>query len=47
MTIILAIPVKEGVLIASDGQITSGIVRTIGKKIKKLNDRCLWSASGE
>ncbi len=47
MTIILAIPVKDGLLIASDGQITSGIVRTTGKKIKKLNDTCLWSASGE
>jgi len=47
MTIILAFPVKDGLLIASDSQITSGIVRTTGKKIKKLNDRCLWSASGE
>lgn len=47
MTIILSFPVKDGLLIASDSQITSGIVRTTGKKIKKLNDRCLWSASGE
>lgn len=47
MTIILAIPTKDGLVIASDGQITSGIVRTSGKKIKKLNDCCLWSASGE
>ena len=47
MTIILAIPTKDGLVIASDGQITSGIVRTSGKKIKKLNDHCLWSASGE
>ncbi|MBT9145655.1 MAG: hypothetical protein DDT42_01530 [candidate division WS2 bacterium] len=47
MTIILAFPVKDGLLIASDSQITSGIVRTTGKKIKKLNDQCLWSASGE
>jgi len=38
MTIILAIPTKDGLVIASDGQITSGIVRTSGKKIKKLND---------
>lgn len=47
MTIILSFPVKDGLLIASDGQITSGIVRTTGKKIKKLNNHCLWSASGE
>lgn len=47
MTIILAIPTKDGVIIASDGQITSGLIRTTGKKIKKLNKRCLWGASGE
>lgn len=47
MTIILAIPAKDGLVLASDGQITSGDIRTTGKKIKKLNDKCLWSASGE
>lgn len=47
MTIIVAIPVQDGLIIASDGQITSGGVRALGKKIKKLNDHCLWSASGE
>lgn len=32
---------------ASDGQITSGMIRSAGSKIYRLNDRCLWSASGE
>lgn len=47
MTLILAIPAKEGVVIASDGQVTFGQVRWTEKKIKKLNDHCLWSAAGE
>lgn len=47
MTIILAIPTKDGLVMASDGQITSGLIRTTGKKIKKLSKKCLWSASGE
>ncbi|MCL0064986.1 hypothetical protein M1N84_03745 [Dehalococcoidia bacterium] len=47
MTIILAIAARNGVIIASDGQITSGPTRTTGKKIKKLNEKCLWGASGE
>ncbi|MBT9148328.1 MAG: hypothetical protein DDT32_02100 [Syntrophomonadaceae bacterium] len=47
MTLILGIPAKDGVVIASDSQVTSGEVRWQGKKIKQLNDKCLWSASGE
>ena len=47
MTLILAIPAKDGIVIASDGQVTSGQVRWQEKKIKRLNGRCLWSASGE
>jgi len=47
MTIILAIPTKNGIVLASDCQITSGLIRTTGKKIKKVNENCLWSASGE
>jgi len=46
MTIILAIPTKNGLILASDGQITSGEIRTYGKKIKKLNNYCLWGAAG-
>jgi proteasome beta subunit len=47
MTLILAIPAKDGITIASDGQVTSGQVRWQERKIKQLNDKCLWSASGE
>lgn len=47
MTIILAIPTSDGLVVASDGQITSGLIRTTGKKIKKLSEKCLWGASGE
>ncbi len=46
MTIILAIPTKDGVVLASDGQITSGEIRAHGKKIKELNKNCLWGAAG-
>lgn len=46
MTIILAIPTKNGLVLASDGQITAGAIRTYGKKIKELKQDCLWGASG-
>ncbi len=46
MTIILAIPTKNGIILASDGQITSGEIRAPGKKIKQLNKNCLWAAAG-
>lgn len=47
MTLILSIPAQDGVVIASDSQVTSGQVRWEEKKIKRLNEHCLWSASGE
>ncbi|MCD6328572.1 hypothetical protein J7M28_13600 [bacterium] len=47
MTLILAIPGKEGIVLASDGQFTSGEVRASGQKLYKLNDHCAWGASGE
>lgn len=47
MTLILAIPCKEGIVFASDGQLTSGEVRTSGHKIFKLNQGCAWGGSGE
>jgi len=31
MTLILAIPASDGLVMASDGQITTGLVRTTGK----------------
>ncbi len=47
MTLILTIPASNGVVMASDGQITAGMVRSAGQKIQRLNERCLWAASGE
>lgn len=47
MTLILAIPSKEGIVFASDGQLTSGEVRASGQKLYKLNDHCAWAGAGE
>jgi 20S proteasome alpha/beta subunit len=47
MTLVLAIPATDGVVLASDSQVTSGPVRRREKKIRQFNQRCLWSASGD
>jgi 20S proteasome alpha/beta subunit len=47
MTLILVLPTRDGIVMASDGQLTAGIVRATGQKIMRLNERCLWAASGE
>jgi len=47
MTLILVMPSKEGVIMASDGQVTLGEVKTQAKKIKKLNENCVWGAAGD
>jgi 20S proteasome, alpha and beta subunits len=47
MTLILAIPTKAGIVLASDGQLTSGEVRASGHKLYSLNIQCAWGASGE
>lgn len=47
MTLILVIPSNEGAVMASDGQVTLGPVKTRAKKIKKLNDNCVWGAAGD
>jgi 20S proteasome alpha/beta subunit len=47
MTLILAIQAADGIVVASDAQVTAGMVRSTGQKIKKLDDSCLWGASGE
>jgi len=47
MTLILAIPAKDGIVIASDSQVTHGQIRWQEKKIKQLNQHCLWGAAGE
>lgn len=47
MTLILAIPATDGIVVASDGQVTAGEVRWTGEKIRPLGQRTLWSAAGE
>ena len=47
MTLILVLPTRDGIVMASDGQLTAGMVRATGQKIMRLNERCLWAASGE
>lgn len=47
MTLVLAIPAADGIVMASDGQLTMGLVRSKDHKIYRLNDRCAWSAAGE
>jgi proteasome beta subunit len=47
MTLIVAIPASDGIVMASDGQVTTGLVRAPGKKIYPLSDRAVWAAAGE
>lgn len=47
MTLIVAIPTAEGLVLASDTQYTSGEVRSKGRKIYALNDHCAWAGAGE
>ena len=47
MTLIVALPVNEGIVIASDGQVTIGAVRDTAQKIYSLSPSCAWSAAGE
>lgn len=47
MTLIVGIPASDGVVFASDGQVTTGAVRSTAPKIYDLNDWALWAASGE
>ena len=47
MTLIIALPVPSGIVVASDGQITMGPVRTSGQKLYRLNNGSVWAASGE
>jgi 20S proteasome alpha/beta subunit len=46
MTLILCIPFDKGAVLASDGQVTMGLFKTRAKKIKKLNENCIWGAAG-
>ena len=47
MTLILALPTYDGIVMASDSQVTAGMVRATDQKILRLNESCLWAASGE
>lgn len=47
MTLVIAIPTDNSIVFASDSQVTIGDVRATASKIYKLNDNCLWSASGD
>jgi len=47
LTLIVAIPADDGVALGSDSQVTTGIVRSSGTKIFRLNEHTLWGASGE
>ncbi|MBS1993456.1 MAG: hypothetical protein JSS83_23235 [Cyanobacteria bacterium SZAS LIN-3] len=47
MTLVIAIPTDNSIIFASDSQVTIGDVRATASKIYKLNENCLWSASGD
>lgn len=47
MTLILALPTEEGIVMASDTQYTSGEVRSSGVKIYPINAHCAWAGAGE
>jgi proteasome beta subunit len=47
MTLILAVPTAEGIVLGSDGQITSGEVRAAGQKLFRLNNHCAWAGAGK
>jgi len=47
MTLVLVIPFDNGVVLASDGQVTMGLIKTRAKKIKKFSENCALGASGD
>ena len=47
MTLIVAIPARDGIIFGSDSQVTTGAVRATSEKIFKLNGNAVWGASGE
>lgn len=47
MSLVLGLAAVDGIVLASDGQLTTGEVRSPGKKIFPLNDRIVWGAAGE
>lgn len=46
MTLIIAMPCRDGVVLASDGQATRGEVRAPTRKIKEWGKNCIWAGAG-
>lgn len=47
MTLVIGLPVSDGVVVASDSQVTTGTVRHQADKIYPLGEDVLWAGSGE
>jgi len=48
VTLIVHIPAKNGLVMASDGQATTEMgIKIMYKKIHKLNDSCIWGMTGD
>ncbi len=51
MTLVIVLACKDGIVMASDGQVTTissgGPIRQMGAKIKQIGQSTLWSGSGE
>lgn len=47
MTLIVALSAEDGVIFASDTQVTAGAIRYKKTKIERLGTKCLWAASGQ
>ena len=47
MTLVVAIPAQEGVVMGSDTQITTGAVRSTTQKVFRLNTQAIWAGAGE
>jgi 20S proteasome alpha/beta subunit len=47
MTLIVAIPAEDGLVFASDSQISFGLVRSSAQKIFPVNTHILWAGAGE
>lgn len=47
MTLILALPTEQGIVLASDTQYTSGEVRSSGPKLYALSPQAAWAGAGE
>lgn len=46
MTLIIAMPCRDGIVLASDGQETRGEVRLPTRKIRQWGTNCIWAGAG-